>query len=97
MSEKMSYRSTPITLMVGITAAAISAVGTAWPAYPGASYETSHSRPSYSFMRFEPYVVKESFGQQIAEIYALLLEGQEPLGAEFEAIWDANVDSLYEA
>jgi len=48
-------------------------------------------------MRFEPYVVKESFGQQIAEIYALLLEGQEPLGAEFEAIWDANVDSLYEA
>jgi hypothetical protein len=97
MSEKMPYRNTPSTLMIGITAAAISAANTAWPAYPGASYETFHSRPSYSSLRFEPYVVRESFGQQVAEIYALLLERQEPLGGEFEAIWDANVDSLYEA
>ena len=25
-----------------------------------------------------------------------LMQGQEPLGAEFEAIWDANVERLYE-
>lgn len=26
-----------------------------------------------------------------------LLQDQEPLGAEFEAIWDANLDDLYES
>ena len=26
-----------------------------------------------------------------------LLQGQEPLGAEFEAIWDANAADLYES
>lgn len=33
----------------------------------------------------------------MAQIYAVLLQGQEPLGAEFEAIWGANVDALYES
>lgn len=37
------------------------------------------------------------FGAQMAEIYAMLSEGQVPLGEAFEAIWDANIDSLYEA
>ena len=32
----------------------------------------------------------------MAPIYDSLLKGQEPLGAEFEAIWDANVGNLYE-
>lgn len=32
----------------------------------------------------------------LAEIYAGLAKDQEPLGAEFEAVWDANVDDLYE-
>ena len=90
MSEKMSYRNTPSAL-------AISAASPPWPAYLGASYETLHSRPSYCSLNIVPHVVKQSFGQQVAEIYALLLEGQEPLGGEFEAIWDANVGSLYEA
>jgi hypothetical protein len=27
---------------------------------------------------------------------AALLHGQEPLDAEFEAVWDAHVDELYE-
>ena len=31
------------------------------------------------------------------QVYDSLLQGQEPLGAEFEAIWDANVADLYEA
>ena len=30
-------------------------------------------------------------------VYDSLLKCQEPLGAEFEAIWDANVADLYEA
>ena len=32
-----------------------------------------------------------------ADVYASMLQGQEPLGAEFEAIWDANVAGLYES
>ena len=31
------------------------------------------------------------------QVYDSLLQGQEPLGAEFEAIWDANVAELYES
>lgn len=27
---------------------------------------------------------------------AAILEGQGPLGADFEAVWDANVDRLYQ-
>ena len=43
-----------------------------------------------------------AFAAKIAATAALndavnaLMQGQEPLGAEFEAIWDANVDRLYE-
>ena len=33
---------------------------------------------------------------EIADIFADLAEGQEPLGPEFEAVWDANTDNLYE-
>jgi hypothetical protein len=33
---------------------------------------------------------------ELARVHASLLLGQEPLGAEFEAIWDANVATLYE-
>ena len=40
---------------------------------------------------------EQEFSQKIAAIYASLLEDQEPLGAEFEAIWDANTDQLYES
>jgi len=43
-----------------------------------------------------------AFAAKIAATAALtgavnaLMQGQEPLGVEFEAIWDANVDRLYE-
>lgn len=37
------------------------------------------------------------FGEKIAAIYASLSNGQEQLGREFEAVWDANVESLYES
>ena len=33
----------------------------------------------------------------VSGVYASLLQGQEPLGAEFEAVWDANAADLYEA
>lgn len=36
------------------------------------------------------------FEAHLAEIYAKLAKDQEPLGAEFEAVWDAHADALYE-
>ena len=33
----------------------------------------------------------------MAPVYESLLKDQEPLGAEFEAVWDANVGDLYES
>lgn len=32
----------------------------------------------------------------LANLYTNLAKGQEPLGTEFEAVWDANVAELYE-
>ncbi len=36
-----------------------------------------------------------SFVREIDRIFVTLSKGQEPLGAEFEAVWDTNVDILY--
>jgi len=40
-------------------------------------------------------LVADALQQEIALILALLSEGQKPLGAVFEAVWDENVDGLY--
>ena len=32
----------------------------------------------------------------LAKIYGELVKDQEPLGREFEEIWDSNIDRLYE-
>ena len=35
--------------------------------------------------------------QEISQVFASLSEGQEPLGYEFEAVWDENLDVLYQS
>ena len=35
--------------------------------------------------------------QEISQVFASLSEGQEPLGSEFEAVWDENLDILYQS
>ncbi len=40
---------------------------------------------------------RKEFAEKMAAIYSSIAERQEPLGAEFEAVWDANVADLYEA
>ena len=35
--------------------------------------------------------------QEISQIFASLSEGQESLGSEFEAVWDENLDVLYQS
>jgi len=72
-----------------------------WPTYATPTYKMMHSQPSYS--SFESSLTSfatpsdTDFACKIAEFYAELLEGQEPLGADFEEVWYANVDSLYES
>ena len=39
----------------------------------------------------------DNFYEELAEIYLNLVSNQERLGAEFEAIWDANINELYES
>ncbi|MGR3498801.1 MAG: hypothetical protein ACU0E9_07905 [Limimaricola soesokkakensis] len=73
---------------------------TEWPTAEPA-YITSQSSPTFSFFekklsRSEPAPAKE-FAGKVGSIFAALSEGQEPLGAEFEAVWDANMDDLYES
>ena len=35
--------------------------------------------------------------QEISQVFASLSEGQEPLESEFEAVWDENLDILYQS
>lgn len=37
----------------------------------------------------------QEFAAELAKIYADLLAKQQPLGKEFEAVWEANLDKLY--
>lgn len=72
-----------------------------WPRHETPILTTTHAESSYSFfeksLAFEAADMKLDFASQIVDIYASLSVGQEPLGTEFEAVWDANVASLYEA
>lgn len=60
----------------------------------------THSLSEENFVTFFPqtsFVSEVDFAREISKFYANLLEGQEPLGAEFEAVWDENTDILYES
>ncbi len=87
--------------VVGLTAA-MAVVQVDWPVNEKPVYEVHHINPSYSpfiekFLTSSPISKQMDFAREIAEFYAFLSEGQEPLGSEFEAVWDANVDNLYES
>lgn len=85
--------------IVGLNAA-LAVCNATWPA-ADPIYVTGQSIPTYSF--FENSLAdarattSHDFAQEIASIFAFLSEGQEPLGAEFEAVWDRNLDSLYQS
>ena len=52
---------------------------------------------------FEEYLISPEdsgiweFGEDIASVHAALTERQKSLGKEFEVIWDANIEQLYES
>jgi hypothetical protein len=90
---------TATAAVVGLNAAL--AVGNAvWPAHEPI-YVTTQSNPTFSFfeaaLAVTPKTSSHDFAQEVAGIFASLSEGQEPLGAEFEAVWDENVDELYQS
>lgn len=99
MNEIVLHRGVTATaVIVGINAAL--AVGnTTWPAQIP-TYVTSQNFPSFSFFGVEKSVrpsMSRDFSQEIATIFSALSDNQEPLGKEFESIWDANVDQLYQS
>ncbi len=100
MTERMQYRTTSSTIAVVGVAAAM-AMGTSWPTPETQAFVTDHNGPTFSFfeasLTLDELSTAQDFGREIATVYASLSDGQEPLGAEFEAVWDANVADLYES
>lgn len=111
MSRNVRYKVTPATVaatpvsvaaLMGLNAmiAAGHVDRAEWPELHAPVYVTAHSESTHS-SELAQTVYKSSdakdFGQEIAAIYASLSSGQEPLGAEFEAVWDENVAELYES
>lgn len=90
---------TATAAIVGLNAA-LAVGGATWPAHQPI-YQTDQSIPTFSFFEKSLLVAPATnpldFAQEIASIFAMLSEDQQPLGAEFEAVWDANVDSLYQS
>ena len=90
---------TATAAFVGVKAAL--AIGHAvWPADEPV-YVTTQNVPSFSFFEktitFSKPKNTHEFAKDIASVFASLSEGQEPLGSEFEAVWDANLAELYES
>ena len=90
---------TATALALGLTTAV--GMGTVeWPKHEPI-YVTTESNPTFSpfgvFFVSAPTESLEGFSQDMTEIFASLSEGQEPLGPEFEAVWDENLDALYQS
>jgi len=100
MNEIVFARANSATAaVVGLNAALAMGIA-AWPAHEPV-YVITQSNPTFSFFEAALAVTPKSsshdFAQDVAAIFASLSEGQEPLGAEFEAVWDENVDALYQS
>ncbi|MBL4595955.1 MAG: hypothetical protein JKX99_05195 [Robiginitomaculum sp.] len=80
----------------------IAANPVSWPEPEGTVYEVPENSPSYSSVTEQARLsttslVQNDFVREMSAVYAALSDGQEPLGAEFEAVWDQNIDTLYES
>jgi hypothetical protein len=80
--------------------AAVAMRNAIWPTHERI-YSTSQNTPTFSFFEkslgITVATTADDFTREISSIFASLCEGQEPLGAEFEAVWDANLDDLYQS
>src|SRR5579863_3996243 len=92
--------STNTAIMIAAASAVLAAGNIFWPDPTRPAYRR-FANSSYSdvtrLMRSATVSMPLSFQVQISKIYASLADGQQELGREFTAIWDANLDALYEA
>lgn len=99
--QNQSTPNTSATIAIVSFTAVLAAVPATGPVREAPAYFTSHSTSSYSSIEksftFSKRPATGDFGQEIAAVYAALSEKQEPLGGEFEDVWDRNVESLYES
>jgi hypothetical protein len=96
LSRGVSPTHTPAVLFL------IAAMGSGnWAAEELKPYSTSHVQSTVSIVRSElSYAtadIGDDFAAQMAAVYTELLANQTTLGADFEAVWDANARELYEA
>lgn len=105
MNEKIDFRTTLPAAAGTFVVAGLSAVMASgqltWPLPETPTYTLTQDSSSYSAfeksLTFASASHNTEFARGIADVYAALTEGQEPLGQEFEAIWDANLTTLYES
>jgi hypothetical protein len=99
MNEIVKPRPMPMNFAVIGLSAAIAAGTATWPVHDTPAYVTLRDRSTFS--NFEKSLwfgsTAQDFADGIARVYASLLHDQESLGADFEAVWDANVADLYES
>ena len=98
MNDMTLSNKTATLALVGVSAALASGQAFGLGVVP--VYSTSQSDSSYSFvgrsLSDSPSVEPYNFSQDIASEFATLSKAQEPLGTEFEAAWDDNLDRLYQ-
>ena len=72
-----------------------------WPKHNAPAYIAPAQDGSFSLYNqeviFETVLETDKFAGQMAEIYAFFSNNQELLGAEFAAVWDNNIEHLYES
>lgn len=89
------------TYSVMFVAALTAVEPSSWPTAAPVSYYADQPSPSYSrigpALTFDVHVDDEHFFAKMAEAFETLAASQSRLGAEFERIWDDNVDALYES
>lgn len=98
MNQNFRFLSMPMNVAAVGFLAAMAATPN-WPVRGTPAYLTPRDGPTFSYfeqsLKFSS--TAQDFADGVARFYASLLHGQEPLGAEFEAVWDANVADLFES
>ncbi len=94
-----TFATTTVLVIGDLTLAPIEAP---WPTQEQ-NFKITQDAPSFSNYA-SPYIpnsnlsiISQNFAAEIAKMFSVLSEDQEPFGSEFEAVWDANLNELYES
>lgn len=87
---------TTAVALLGLISPPVAGLDTAYPADQRA-YIVDQAAPTGGQLADISFpTVGQSFANEIAAVFSALAEGQEPLGGEFESVWNDNLDKLYE-